>query len=789
MRYFILTLLLGLQLSAFGQSDSCDRSVKGKILSRETDEPLPFATISVLDTKLVAVASENGEFRIDNICEEEIHLEIRFLGFKTVVHHHDFHHGDPIIYMASDQTVLESIIIEGERNEEIRTLAVQRKELDRLAVVQSSIGELTADLSGVSLLKTGTNILKPIIHGLHSNRVLVINDGVRHAYQVWGEEHAPEIDPSHVDQIEVVKGAATVKYGPEALGGVILYNSERPAFDEKLNGSLGTSYQTNGRAISSKLNLGQGSHRFAWNIGAYGIYQGDLSAPDYRLSNTGKQEIGASFNTLLHQKRFDLQVSGNYFQQELGILRASIVGGNEDFQDAIDDVTPETIFPFTYDIGSPGQETEHGLLKTNLSLFFGEHTFTVQYAIQRNIRREFDVRRGDLNERPVIDLELLSHTIDTEWIQPTKGRWSGSSGIQFFTHNSVNVPGSNPANFVPDYDVFNLGAFTIQSLDFDKTTFELGARIDFQSLGVADTIRDSFIYSNELEFTNPTFTLGVRKKVNNNLTWFTNIGSAWRPPNVAELYSFGLHQSRLQFGFWRYDLDPQITTPVDSVFDEQLREVPAEKGIKWVSGIEVKKGATTAELIVYANRINNYIFLRPFGLTTNIRGPNFPFFLFDQTDALFIGTDWDIRYSHSQSITSEVKISYVYGQSVERDQPLLEIPPLNIEYAFQHEIGSWHYALNLSYTAEQWNDPLIIEPLELGEENLVDRNTDIFDFMEVPNGYFLVGAEVGYNRNSWNVEVKANNLLNTSYRSNTNKLRYFADAPGRNLSFSVQYSF
>ena len=209
-----------------------------------------------------------------------------------------------------------------------------------------------------------------------------------------------------------------------------------------------------------------------------------------------------------------------------------------------------------------------------------------------------------------------------------------------------------------------------------------------------------------------------------------------------------------------------------------------------MAGVEVKKKRLTAEFIGYANRINNYIFLRPYGVTTNIRGPDFPFFIFDQTDALFLGTDWDIRYAHTPTVLSEIKISYVYAQSVERNQPLLEIPPLNIDYTFGHEIGNWYYGVNVSYTAEQWNAPLVIEPLEIGEENVAaDRNTDIFDFMEVPNSYFLLGTEVGYNRKHWNVEIKVNNLLNTSYRINTDRLRYFANAPGRNISFSLQYSF
>ena len=203
-------------------------------------------------------------------------------------------------------------------------------------------------------------------------------------------------------------------------------------------------------------------------------------------------------------------MSGSYISQDIGILRASIVGGLFDLQNSIDRAEPIPVFDHTYDLQSPKQETAHGLFKTNLSLYLGDHTFNMQYAVQRNIRREFDVRRGELNDRPVIDLELWSHSVDAEWLQPERGQWSGNSGLQFFTQHSVNEPESNPANFVPDYDVFNIGAFTVQSINFDRTTLELGARFDFQSLSVVDTIRDQTIYSNDISFANATFTLGVK---------------------------------------------------------------------------------------------------------------------------------------------------------------------------------------------------------------------------------------------------------------------------------------
>ncbi|MEO1254463.1 MAG: TonB-dependent receptor [Bacteroidota bacterium] len=398
------------------------------------------------------------------------------------------------------------------------------------------------------------------------------------------------------------------------------------------------------------------------------------------------------------------------------------------------------------------------------------------------------MRRGELNDRPVIDLILESNTIDAEWVQPTKGRWSGSSGIQLFIQNSINRPGSNPVNFIPDYDVFNIGAFTIQSYEFGNNTLELGARFDFQSLSVADTIRDNFIYDNQISYKNATFTLGLQKRINRDITFFSNIGTAWRPPNAAELYSFGYHHSRFQYGLWRYDFQPNIFTPENQVFDQSVRPVSAEKGVKWVSGLELRKAKLDAEFIVYANQINDYIFLRPYGITINVRG-TFPFFIYDQTDAFFFGSDWDLRYKHSQAISSEVKISYVHARDMKINQALIEIPPLNVHYEASFRKEALKFEFNVSYTARQWNAPPVKEPSSFQDgEAEVDRN-EIFDFMSAPESFILFGGKVGYEKKKWSTEFRADNILNTSYRINTNRLRYFADAPGRNFSIALEYKF
>ena len=111
-----------------------------------------------------------------------------------------------------------------------------------------TLGESLKGVTGVTTLQTGSSIAKPVIHGLHSNRVLIMNNGIRQEGQQWGAEHAPEIDPFIASEITVIKDASAIKYGTDALGGVVVVNPAPLPVKNVLGGSLNTVLQTNGRS-------------------------------------------------------------------------------------------------------------------------------------------------------------------------------------------------------------------------------------------------------------------------------------------------------------------------------------------------------------------------------------------------------------------------------------------------------------------------------------------------------------------------------------------------------------
>lgn len=118
-----------------------------------------------------------------------------------------------------------------------------------------SLAEVLKTISGVQLLQTGSTISKPIINGLYGNRLAILNDGMKLESQQWGNDHAPEIDVYAAHSIIVVKGAESLRYGGEALGGAVLLSSKPWNRVDSLRGQISLNGFTNGKGMQGALNL------------------------------------------------------------------------------------------------------------------------------------------------------------------------------------------------------------------------------------------------------------------------------------------------------------------------------------------------------------------------------------------------------------------------------------------------------------------------------------------------------------------------------------------------------
>ncbi len=802
-RYSLILIFLcvTIVITVRGQeTPSCDYEIKGKVFDYKTKEPLSFVAIQVENTTIGAISDDDGNFLIENLCDKEYDLIFSRLGYKTLKHHHDFHHPEMEIFMVEEHLMLEGVTIEAERTQvNLNTTSSSKLSAEELKAVKSeSLGDAVSKIAGVSSLTTGQNISKPIIHGLHSNRILVINNGIRHEFQNWGIEHAPEIDPSLSNQLEVIKGAATVRYGPDALGGVVLVNPPPMELSTPLKGSVELTGKSNGRSGEAAVELSKGFKWFSLQSSGSYLKQGDLTAPDYQLSNTGKEEKSYSAGFRIHPiAELDFEGFYSHFDQNLGILSGSVFGNLEDLQRAIDREPPQFTVPFSYQIEEPNQRATHDLYKATAKYIGQNHAISLQYGYQFNKRKEFGVRRGDA---PNIDLELKTHSVDLDWSHPDLGPVSGKMGIQWMEQANDNLPGTNTVPFIPNYDQTRWGAYLIESYDWDNKTLELGVRFDYMDAYIVGREPDNTIYRNNILYRNLSGTLGFKTQLSPQHSFRTNLGTAWRAPNVAELYRFGQHSFFLEYGLWRYTIDERFDFVVTTqgILDENDRPVPAEVGYKWINTYTIDKPGLKAELTGYVNYIENFINSTPGGITRTARGV-FVFYINEQTDALFWGADLTVEWEHSQLLSSTFKGSYLWAKQIQRNDFFVEQPPAQIAYDLTYRPSiKWlddnHFKLSATYTFEQFQHPRIIptqdflNALQMDIDRFSGDALD-FDLIPPPPAYFLVDLSWAATYKNFDVQLQARNLFNTSYRSYTDRLRYFADGLGRNFVVGVGYRF
>src|ERR1700761_6721569 len=133
------------------------------------------------------------------------------------------------------------------------------------AVAGLSLGESLKNIAGVNSLQTGPSISKPVIHGVYSNRILILNNGVRQEGQNWGNDHAPEIDPFIATKLSVNKGAASIRYGSDAIGGVVLVDPKDMRTTPGVGGEVDLVGMTNGRVgAASGMVEGGSANGLSW---------------------------------------------------------------------------------------------------------------------------------------------------------------------------------------------------------------------------------------------------------------------------------------------------------------------------------------------------------------------------------------------------------------------------------------------------------------------------------------------------------------------------------------------
>ena len=798
----ILSILRADIWIASAQSDSRHFSIL--IMDQQRHLALPGATVKI--DERTWIADSTGRATVFRNSLKPFHARIECAGYVALEMHLYPQNGQlkDTVYLLPSATALQSVTVQGYRltksyNEIAPAASLNEKELDKSK--GGSLATILTAIPGLNILQTGSTIGKPVVDGLYGNRVLVINNGVKLEGQAWGVEHAPEIDPSIASSITVIKGADAVRYGAEALGGVILLDPPPLPFgDPALHGEVNVNGVANGRGGSGSLWVGSSFKQIpqlAWRL--QGSYKrlGNFKAPDYYLENTGLEEKNFSAALGYKIKRGAGQVFFSQYQTALGIFIGSDIGSAADLYTRIHGTGPFDSGVFSYDYKAPYQRVTHRLLKTNLAydLRDGSH-LEIKYNLQKDFRKEFDKRRSTRATIPITDLVLTTNTLEGSWQKVYNGKWHMTAGIHLRAQSNYNdtVTLSNPV--IPNYSANSIGGYGIGRLILnDRLQLEAGLRGDYQSFNAAGrrylyqyydengnvvpnkdvpyyegklTLRGGYRdYGGDRTFQNISFITGARWKVDEQWQLRSNLGLAWRSPNAEELYSYGLHQSvsAIEYG--------------DSTLE-------SEHGYKWITTVEKNGPHFSFNANVYFQYIQHYIYLNPSGTFEQTVTGAYPVFSYLQTNAFLKGLDLQAayRFGHGGKMFEyQLKAAVVRAYDLSEDRFLPFIPADRLTNSLQWNLpDAGHWVDNYLQGSYQY----------VARQNRYEPGSD---FLKPPDAYGLFGITagtkwlIGTGDKSLALDISVQNLLNTSYRDYMNRFRYYADDIGRNIQLHATFRF
>ena len=777
-------VLLRVVSVGWAQSVPCRAIVKGQILTKDSREPLVGATVYVRELHTGAVGDSTGSFRLTDLCPGVYTLDYQFVGYKSLTVSLTVGADSllllPPVQLKTDSQTLQEVVVTEHRSEAQQLLQTQVS-LSGAALDQTrgqSLGESLKALTGLYSIQTGPTISKPVIHGLYSNRIIILNNGIRQEDQQWGTEHAPQVDQFLASRLTVIKGAASIRYGSDAIGGVILVEQKAMPTKPGVAGEVNIVGGTNGGlGVASGLLEGAFSKKLtglSWRLQGTLKRSGYVRTPAYYLENTSYHENNFSGDVHYEDRNWGAEIFYSRFDTKIGLFTGAQVSSLADLYVAIQRPEPLVQPGFSYALNRPYQDVQHDLLKIRTHFHTNQGgELTATYAWQQNQRREYDYVSFSGVLTPELYLKLETQTVDLVWEHApiktkTAGQWSGSVGFNGITQGNVR----QYLFLIPNFRNYGAGLFAIERYAVNCWTLEAGLRYDYRWLRayfLDEATRKT--YNETHDWQNANGSLGIAYQLRPTLTLTANLSTAWRAPNVADLYSNGLHQSAVAYERGNPNLRPEQAYNGNVVLAYSGKRLSGEIGM-------------------YNNLINNYIYLKPDSLPIVRQRGAFPSYSYTQVRATFRGIDATLTYKLTNQLTITTKNSLLFAYNQTDHGYLVFIPANRSDNSLRYDWSKWgklsdlYVSLSGLYVARQNRAPAVTTRQENGQIIFTG------DFAVPPSAYFLMGAELGFTaqvgRQPLSIILSGTNLANVVYRDYLNRFRYFADEPGRSVLLKIK---
>lgn len=778
----ILLALSCLLISAFtdiAYSQSKYGTLHGTVLNKENQ---PLLGVNVIIPNLERGASTNiqGEFVITQLPAGTYKVAVKYIGYKSEVRNVKIKAGETVkIKIVLNQTVIETepVVVTGSpiatdplnSPQDISYIGGREK----IRLQSASLGKTIETIPGIYNISAGSVAGKPVIRGQTGERIRVLIDGVAQEYQQYGERHAPNIDPFNYDRVEIIKGAASLLYGSDALGGainLIPYRFHITANEViEFNGSVTSAFHSNNHEYMTGFNFA-GSKRRLGFLGSLVRRSADnFHTPEVKPFAITQKRGDPKFTGEINHTDFE-QLNGSI---ALGYLSSiGLFSANYDHYFNSNNFLLPTGLPI-------GLRLVNRIVTLKGNMPLNRYILKPKFSYQRNHRQA--TKPGDsrdvLPNSPNVDLILDVYTGRLEIENINISNLSGILGaeMKYYDHKNIGL-----VPLQPNGHFTNIALFGFEEWRSERLTLNFGVRFDYRSQKFLGSTSNPLLpKDDEREYSSLSGAMGVSYKLSNILTATTNIGRGFRTPSFYNLYVYGYHGGVFAFQIGNPDLENETSWDISS-------------------SLRLRGSKIEAEATIFQNRINNYIFM--YNAPDQPLAPqNEPFvFAHDQAGALLTGIDLSVKTNILDWLVvggnySMVNGAFSSGPYKNDELPLMPPGRANVEIKFVSPKTLVFHSSYLLFNIKHVSDKSaagVYEPFGQFDDGI---GPDIPFGVASTDAYTIVNMGVGFDLNimrmSLNFDVEITNLMNKEYRDFLDTYKGYALSPGRSVNINLNMPY
>jgi len=666
-----------------------------------------------------------------------------------------------------DETVVTASPLERTLFEQAQPVSILSGDALKLQLAPT-LGETLARTPGVSSTYFGPAASRPVIRGLDADRIRVLQNGSNTIdASATSVDHAVSFDPVSVQSIEVVRGPATLLYGPNAIGGVVNAIDGRipdERIDKSVRGSVEGNYGSVNTERGGAFMLEGGIGGFAWHLEGYKRATDETHIPGFARSDRLREreplepgEKEAKDVLPNSDLRTEGLSGGASYIWDRGYFGLAYSGFHTNYGTVAERQVTIDMEQRRWDFRGAFFEPFAGIksIKYSFGLSDYEHTEFEGSAVGTRFENEgYDGR-----------IEFAHHRF---------GPFEGAIGYQ--TEKS-NFSALGEEAFLPPVETLINSGFVFEEVAFTpQWRLQLGTRFDH--ITVDADASEGFGPARGKTFNNLSGSAGLVFTPNDDYAIALNLAFTQRAPTYQELFANG----------------PHVATNAFEIGDDRLA---SEKAFSVDLSLRKKVGWVTGSVSVFYYRFTDFIGQFANGEVVAGEEDDLPVFVYRATDVRFFGGEVELDFHLLQPALPEppgdaketksvappasgsahqldlvLKADYVNAEDLETNQPLPRIPPLR-------------YSVGLNYG---WNR------LTAGvEAQFAAHQSRIAEHELATDSYFLLNANLGYklplNGVDCDLYVKGVNLTNSEARLHTSFLKDIAPLAGRGVQVGLKVAF